>query len=661
MPSKMKNNLIKSGYTLDTERNIWVRPNFEGIDYSDGDATETEIADIIKQASDVSVASIELRQHCTNWPRTYHLHPNRSNLLRPIENYLKGDVLEIGCGCGAISRFLGENGANVLGLEGSIRRASIAESRTRDLDNVTVLSENFSDFKCDKKFDVVTFIGVLEYARKFSNDQTQDGIDLALQMAVSFLKPDGILIVAIENQLGLKYFAGFPEDHFGKPMYGIEGHYDNNSIVTFGRKDLGDRVTATGLSQHEWWFPFPDYKLPTLLVSEAGVMPLKGFDLATLTKSASSSDMQYPKYVNFMQERALYPVIKNSLLPELANSFLLVASSQREAKQQPLPLAIHFAADRKPEFTKKVIFDKNEKGNITAKLLPLNAHRQVEKNAPLKQVLSDAPYYNGEIWQDKLLNLVTKPGWNFQDIQHWFDCWFDAFCSHANIVNRSNLAEVMVVGSLFDAMPRNLIIDTHGVPVFIDQEWAYEADLEASYIIFRALLVSFTSLRYVALPDIDTDLNVLFLIKALMNSKGLTLDEGQQEKFIQQELTLAVLSKGYANHTHEELMNWLEVIELFVLDTHIGLSKIIEEGDTQITNLNKTMAVRDNDISNLWLAVAERDGQIANLNQVVAERDRQITNLDRRITNLVDEQQRILASISWKITRPLRFIRGFLR
>jgi SAM-dependent methyltransferase len=641
----MKNNLIKSGYVHDTERNIWTRPNFEGIDYSDGDATEIEIADIIKQASDVSVTSIELRQHCTDWPRTYHLHPNRSNLLRPIENYLKGDVLEIGSGCGAITRFLGENGANVLGLEGSIRRASIAESRTRDLDNVTMLSENFSDFTCDKKFDAVTFIGVLEYARKFSNNQAQDGIDLALQMAVSFLKPDGVLIVAIENQLGLKYFAGFNEDHFGKPMYGIEDHYDNNSIVTFGRKELGDRVTATGLSQHKWWFPFPDYKLPTLLVSEAGVMPFEGFDLATLTKSASSSDMQYPKYVNFMQERALSPVIKNSLLPELANSFLLVASSQRDAKQQPLPLAIHFAADRRPEFTKKVIFDQTEKGNITATPLPLNGHRQLDKSAPLKQVLSDAPYCKGELWQDRLFNLVTKPGWNFQDIQTWFDYWFDVFCSHANIVNSSNLSELKVGGRFFDAIPRNLIIDTRGLPVFIDQEWTYEAELEANYIIFRALLVSFSSLRYVALPVSNLNLNVLSMIKALMKSKGLSLQKAQLENFIQQELTLALLSKGYVSHTHKELMNWLGIIEFFVLDTHVGLSNFMVERDST----KQLLAVRESQINNLYQDLGVMDNQISILNQTLAQREMRIESQKNSI-------EQIINSRSWKLTRPLRVI-----
>ncbi|WWL44975.1 class I SAM-dependent methyltransferase [Pseudomonas parakoreensis] len=74
---------------------------------------------------------------------------------------LKGDVLEIGAGCGAITRYLGEQGGNVLALEGSARRASIARSRTRDLPNVSVLAETFENFQVEKKFDVITLVGVL--------------------------------------------------------------------------------------------------------------------------------------------------------------------------------------------------------------------------------------------------------------------------------------------------------------------------------------------------------------------------------------------------------------------------------------------------------------------------------------------------------------------
>src|SRR5690606_18654041 len=160
----MRSMLINEVYSFDDERGIWLRPGFEGIAYSDGDEIEQRIASVIRNANDLSTLSDELERHCTDWPSTYHLSKTRANILRPFEKDLTGDILEIGAGCGAITRYLGERGANVLSLEGSPRRAAIARQRSRDLDNVTVLAETFDQFRCDKKFNAITLIGVLEYA-----------------------------------------------------------------------------------------------------------------------------------------------------------------------------------------------------------------------------------------------------------------------------------------------------------------------------------------------------------------------------------------------------------------------------------------------------------------------------------------------------------------
>jgi 2-polyprenyl-3-methyl-5-hydroxy-6-metoxy-1,4-benzoquinol methylase len=215
----MKTYFEQTDYTYEPVTKIWIRSGYSGIAYSDGDEVEQRISSIISHASDLTIFSAELRQHCTDWASLYHLSGMRANILRPLKHILSGDVLEVGAGCGAITRYLGECAANVLALEGSPRRAVVARSRTRDLENVTVLAEKFEQFEAKKKFDVITLIGVLEYANLFTT-----GEDPALSMLErvrSLLKPKGKLIIAIENQLGLKYFAGAPEDHLGQPMYGI--------------------------------------------------------------------------------------------------------------------------------------------------------------------------------------------------------------------------------------------------------------------------------------------------------------------------------------------------------------------------------------------------------------------------------------------------------
>ena len=152
----MNSFLQKAGYVFNSNLGIWRSADFKGIAYNDGDEVEQRIAHAIASCEDISVLSTELKQHCIDWPSNYHLSSLRSNLMRPFEQILpSAEILEIGAGCGAITRFLGESGGNVLALEGSPRRASIVRSRTRDLENVTVISEAFDDFKCEHRMITV--------------------------------------------------------------------------------------------------------------------------------------------------------------------------------------------------------------------------------------------------------------------------------------------------------------------------------------------------------------------------------------------------------------------------------------------------------------------------------------------------------------------------
>src|SRR5687768_570272 len=458
----MINTVLTPDYVFDTVPNVWVRTDYVGIPYSDGKEVEERIAGIINNAQDLTTLSAELASHCKDWPTTYHLSRKRANLLRPFEDQLRGkSVLEIGAGCGAITRYLGETGAEVLALEGSLSRAAIAASRCRDLANVKVVAEAFDHFKPLRQFDVVTFIGVLEYARKFFPGNGADPVDAMLAMAKSLLMPGGKLIVAIENQLGLKYFAGFPEDHTGKPMFGIEEHYSKDGVVTFGRKELGRRVNRTGLSAQQWWYPFPDYKLPSLMVSEAGALPQDDIDLIVVVRSACITDPQTPGSISFNQGRAWPAVIRNALLSEMANSFVLLASDA-SFSQQYAPLAVHYATDRRPEFAKKVVFKRASDGTVITHQIALYPSARPNGNSRLKQQLVDQPFVKGELWQDRLLQIMTSPGWTAEQIQEWMKVWFDAFCTLAGITDRTNIADRKVSGNYFDAIPRNMFIDGSG-------------------------------------------------------------------------------------------------------------------------------------------------------------------------------------------------------
>jgi SAM-dependent methyltransferase len=613
----MRHQIQDSDYTFDITRRIWVRADYHGICYSDGDQVEQRLAEIINDARDLTVLSAELASHCKDWPSLYHLSRRRANLLRPLENYLQNaNVLEVGAGCGAMSRYLGEVGAQLLALEGSPYRASIAASRCRDLVNVTVVAEAFHLFEPVQRFDVVTLIGVLEYARKFFPSSGGDPVDAMLARARNFLKPGGKLIIAIENQLGLKYFAGFPEDHTGTCMFGIEEHYSADGVVTFGRKELGKRVEKAGLTVQQWWYPFPDYKLPSLILSEAGASSQDDIDLTPIIRSACIADPQYPPSISFSPERALRPVMRNQLMSELSNSFLLLASDANLCPDA-LPLAIHYATDRLPEFAKKVVFKRAIKGATLAHQVALCPSAIPCASSKIRQQLVDQPYICGELWQDRLIQIITSPGWTIEQIQEWAKTWFSAFCALAGVRNSQEITDKEVAGSYLDAVPRNMFLDKGCKPIFIDQEWLLTEERSIGYISFRALLTSFASIRTVAKPFDDRYLRVSDLFTCVLQAINIDLNEFRISTYLDFERELDQLVTGKQAINNEELTLWFASLTLHVFDTQTPLHQ----------------------------RLVQREEQLAVTNRALAERDARLDS--------------ILNSTSWRVTRPLRGLRDW--
>lgn len=486
----MSSALAHAGYSYNKETLVWIRQNYGGIAYSDGDEVERRIASIIGNATDLGILSDELRPHCTDWPSIYHLSGTRANILRPFESELRGDILEIGAGCGAITRFLGECGGNVLALEGSPRRASIARARTRDLDNVTVVCDKFDDFSCDQKFDVVTLIGVLEYANLFTAGEHPTLV--MLERVRNFLKPSGKLIIAIENQLGLKYFAGAPEDHVGIPMYGIEARYRNDQPRTFGRKELDGLIRNAGFKSTDFLAPFPDYKLPVSIVTEYG-FSCDAFDVAALVWNSAHRDPQMPSLSNFSMELAYPVLIANGLSMETANSFLVVASPAGMKRVPPEILAYHYSTDRVSEYCKETRFVRSARGAIEVCYRRLIAAPERAGRLPMLQfsLRESDEYVSGSLLVQEFPRIVVHDGWTFTQVAAFIRRYIALLAQLGVFPDGSSQlasAHVELAGRFFDAIPQNIVIRADGTPTLIDKEWQYEMPIEFGYLLLRAIL-----------------------------------------------------------------------------------------------------------------------------------------------------------------------------
>ncbi len=314
-------------------------------DYADG--AEDEVLSALNSVADRSDGSDELFGHAIDWATTYHFSPRRSNLLRPFEIHEGHRILEIGAGTGVLTRYLGERGADVVALEGDSLRARSIARRCSDQPKVEVVCGSLDDFSDSTGFDFVIVVGVLEYAGPASpGDHRQLEF---LRQAAALTRPAGSLVLAIENQIGLKYLLGYSEDHINEPWAGIEGYPGLPAVSTFPRAKLRSLLERSGLSAQRWYYPYPDYKLPRAIIAEQAFDHPMATEIVDQLVGRPIQDLANPP-TRFCDDRASHRVfLEAGLGAEVANSFLVVAARQDAALEHvsdDTVIAWHFSSNR---------------------------------------------------------------------------------------------------------------------------------------------------------------------------------------------------------------------------------------------------------------------------------------------------------------------------
>lgn len=279
--------------------------------YSDGDV-EQDILNIVSSDQDYNEAISKDDRFAV----FYHLSKERQGVAQVMEIAPQDQVLEIGAGCGAITGAIAEKAGLVECIELSKRRSLINANRNKEKDNIIIHVGNFQDIEIEKKYDVITLIGVLEYAIYYIN--SENPFDDFLQKIKGYLKPDGKLYIAIENRLGIKYLAGASEDHVGLEYEGILNYPTTDSVRTFTKTELTKLLEKNGFANTKFYYPYPDYKFPKTIYSDE------------ISGSAGEMYVRYsnygaPRMGNFDEGKVMASLIGTKEWQMLANSFIVDA------------------------------------------------------------------------------------------------------------------------------------------------------------------------------------------------------------------------------------------------------------------------------------------------------------------------------------------------
>ncbi len=163
-------------------------------------------------------------------------------------------------------------------------------------------------------YDIVVVVDVLEYAKNPG----------ALLMGIrSLLKPDGRLLLAADNRLGIRYFCGDQDFFTNKNYDSIENYrhllpWERESAKgrAYAKAEIAGFLEEAGFTDHRFFSVFPRLSNPQLLLAE-DYEPNEALDIRIFPEYNSPDTV-------FLMEEELYPsLMENHLLHGMANGFFV--------------------------------------------------------------------------------------------------------------------------------------------------------------------------------------------------------------------------------------------------------------------------------------------------------------------------------------------------
>jgi len=450
--------------------------------YCDG-AVEDELLDIVKNYSKVEYQQII--EERAQWPILYHLSTQRENIVDWVPFTKNDKVLEIGSGCGAITGALSRKAGSVTCVELSKKRSMINAYRNMECENVTIHVGNFKDIEptLPNDFDYICLIGVFEYGQSYMGTDTP--YEDFLKIIKKHLGENGRILIAIENKLGMKYFAGCREDHLGSYFSGIENYADGGGVRTFSRRGLEKIFRNCGVEQYQFYYPYPDYKLMTTLYSDV-YLPGKG----ELCNNIRNFDRD--RMLLFNEKNAFDGVVEDGYFSVFSNSYMAVIGDKFDVKYA------RYSNDRAAQYAIRTEILRDSEGKVFVRKYPLTpeAYDHIRNMAVAYEQLSER--YEGSGLNVNICELVEAeiPYVEFEFIQgRTLSELFDECLKKDDKEGFQKLFKEYVekIGynshmpvSDFDMAFSNILVNKDQWTV-IDYEWTFGKEIDTKELAFRAV------------------------------------------------------------------------------------------------------------------------------------------------------------------------------
>ena len=458
---------------------------------------EDEIYDIVEKKYPFD----EIIQKHNSYEYNYYLSNLRENLFVWYPFKEDANLLEVGGGYGALTKLFCKKVKNVVSIEDTPEKAEIISKRCNS-DNLKALVNDFSRIEqLYEKFDYIVLTDFLEYANYFFN--SSNPFKNYLIYLKRFLKKDGVILLSISNRFGLKYFAGFKEEHVNEYFSGIDG-FPKHNVQTFTKGEIEEIINSAGFTNYKFFYPYPDHIFPIVINTDKFINKIIYERKATVVKERA----------NFFRENKVNQTLSDENISQyFSNSFLIELRNDDSFKETDNYDYIKINAERQMRYrTITYIYSNHDKTKVVKTPLNIFSENHIKrmyesskyKFGKIKFLESSYennefsyPYIEHESFEKILINAI-----NNNDIKEFFDLlkkyhdalFYDSFktdeyCTPEFLeifkeksdkcFSCHNITNIDVIFSnLF------LINDEF---VSIDYEWVFDFPIPLEYIFYRVI------------------------------------------------------------------------------------------------------------------------------------------------------------------------------
>lgn len=465
------------------------------------------------------------------------------------------------------------------------------------------------------QYDYVLLLGTLEYAHKlFSGDNAKEQL---MKYAINHLKEDGKILLAVNNKIGIKTYC--------------ERQRENQDKKKIGRKELEDLLNKYDFKYYKFYYPLSDYETTNVIFTDEFLPNQENIvrNIALHEEDDFIFESENETWFQLLEQ-------DKNLIKLFSNSYF-VESSRTEFVDNQIKF-VSFSNMRKPKYSIKTVIQ-GDKVYKTAGIPKAKEHiEKVKENIDIIKQLGFQTLDSYE--EDIIISQYQKDKESLDNI------------IVNNIQERKKEEAIQQIQQFFDEIKHKLEPHQTEDNVFDKYAIAYEWEQ----------IQNLTFTKY-GLWDLIFQ-NAFYKDKQFFFYDQEWMEEGIPIEYIFYRSIF--YTKGIDESLKEEIFNQFGITKQHV-ELFLQLDNKLQEKtrNSVIWNQHRQGETIETLKAKIEQEKQEREKVLEDCKKLLNEKDARIRFLEENMDTTVkllhqkeDEITQIENSTSWKVTRPLRKLRG---